>query len=160
MSKRALVSILLLPSIVVVLALVTRSDQVLTFLLGPVDDPQYFCSTVSPSPVVDMPSSGILRECSAGKTVTIGHGQTIAIVLQGGIGVDSSTRWHDFNVSDESVLKTVIAPTNGGGYPGRDEVAVYQAVKTGRSSLSAIQTVCGWNACGRDHLWKVTIEVT
>ncbi len=39
MSKRTLVSILLLPALVVVLALATHPDEALNFILGPVDDP-------------------------------------------------------------------------------------------------------------------------
>lgn len=163
MSKRALVSILLLPAIVVAFGVATRSDEVLNSILGPIDDQQYFCFRSDPSPVADLNSSTVLQECSAGKTVTIGRGQTIAVDLQNSSCIDSKTNWQDFNVSDESVVQTVLAPTTGGGACARsDRIAVYRAVKTGQSSISAVQVVCGGPhaACGRNHRWKVTVEVS
>jgi hypothetical protein len=157
MTKRALVGILLLPTVLVVMALVLRSDEVLNFILGPVDDPHYFCFVPDPSPVTDLGSSTILQECSAGKTVSIGHGKTVAIELPSG-GIDSITIWHDFHVSDESVLQTVVAPTNTSATGPSKEIALYRAVKTGQSSISALQAICV-RSCGRDHRWKVTIQV-
>jgi hypothetical protein len=158
MTKRAMVGIFLLPAMLVVLGLVLRSDQVLNFILGPVDNPQYFCSIPDPSPVTELGSSTILQECSAGKTVSIGRGETIAIELPYG-GTDSITTWHDFHVSDESVLQTVVAPTNT-SYRGRsEEIALYRAAKTGQSRISAVQTTC-FRSCGRDHRWMVTVEVS
>jgi predicted secreted protein len=160
MSKRSLVGILLLPAMVVVVGLATRSDQVLNFILGPVDDPQYFCFTSDPSPAAGLNSSTVLQECSAGKTMHIGRGETIAIDLRSG-GVDSATNWHDFHVSDASVLQTVVAPTNTSATGPSEEIALYRAVKTGQSSISAVQVRCGWNgSCGRNHRWKVTVEVS
>jgi hypothetical protein len=163
MSKRALVGILLLPAIIVVLGLTLRSDQVLNFILGPVDDPQYFCFRSDPSPVVDVATSTVLQECSAGKTVSIRRGETIAVDLQNSSCVDSTTSWHDFHVSDGSILQTVVAQTSRGGACTRsDEIAVYRAVKTGQSSISAVQLVCGGigGGCGREHRWKVTVAVS
>jgi hypothetical protein len=161
MTKRVLVSILLLPAIIVGLGIVTHVDRVLNFILGPVDDPQYFCFFPDPSPVADLGSSTVLQECSAGKTVSIRRGETIAVDLPNPFGVDRTTSWHDFNVSDESVLQTVVAPTSKTIHFRRDEIAVYRAVKTGRSSISVLQAVCGapGGGCGRDHRWKVTVEV-
>lgn len=162
MSKRALVGILLLPAFVAVLGLLLRGDEVLNFILGPIDDQQYFCFRSDPSPVADLSSSTVLQECSAGKTVKIGRGQTIAVDLQNSSGVDSSTSWHDFNVSDESILQTILAPTNRGGARSSDEIAVYRAAKRGQSNISAVQVVCGGphSFCGRNHRWKVTVEVS
>jgi hypothetical protein len=40
MSKRALVGILLLPAIVVALGFAMRPNQLLNFILGPIDDPR------------------------------------------------------------------------------------------------------------------------
>jgi hypothetical protein len=160
--KRVVVSILLIPALVVVAGLALRSDEVLNFILGPVDDPQYFCFTPDPSPVADVSSSTVLQECSAGKTVSIGRGETIAVDLQNSPGVDRTTNWHDFNVSDESVLQTVVAPTRKGVHGRSDMIAVYWAVKRGHSKISAVQLVCGaiGGACGRDHRWTVTVEVS
>jgi hypothetical protein len=157
MTKRALVGIVLLPAMLVVMGLVLRSEEVLNFILGPVDDPQYFCYVPDPSPVTKLGSSTILQECSAGKTVSIGRGETIAIDLLSG-GIDSATNWHDFHVSDESVLQMVVAPTNTSATGPSEEIALYRAVKTGQSSISAVQVSCG-QSCGRGHRWKVTVEV-
>ena len=161
MSKRVLVSILLIPSIVVLLGVLTRPCEVLNFILGPVDDPQYFCSGPDPSPLPEFSSSTVLQECSAGKTVTIGRGQTIAVDLLNSACVDFTTRWRDFSVSNESVLETALAPTSRGGACDRwDEIAIYRAVGRGQSSISAVQTVCGWQGCGRSHRWTVTVKVS
>jgi hypothetical protein len=160
MSKRALVSILLLPAIVVALGFATRPDELLNFILGPVDDPGYFCGAPDASPVADLGSSTVLQECSAGKTVKIGRGETIAVDLQNQYGVDRYSDWHDFTVSDESVLQTVIAPSRRGIRPRSDEIAVYRAIKAGESTISAVQVACGaTGGCGRDHRWKVAVEV-
>jgi hypothetical protein len=161
-SKRALVGILLLPAIVVGFGLATNGDQFLNFILGPVDDPQYFCGAPDPSPVADVGSSTVLQECSAGKTVTIRIGKTIAVDLQNKYGVDTGSAWHDFNVSDELVLRAVVAPTSRGIRPRSDEIAVYRAVKGGQSTISAVQVDCGGphNHCGRGHRWRVTVEVS
>jgi hypothetical protein len=160
--KRVVFSILLIPALVVVMGLALRSDEVLNFIFGPVDDPQYFCFTPDPSPIAGVTSSTVLQECSAGKTVSIGRGEPIAVDLQSSTGVDRTPSWHDFNVSDESVLQTVVAPTRTGVHGRSDMIAVYRAVKRGRSSISAEQLVCGGigGSCGRDHRWKVTIEVS
>ena len=162
MSKRVLVGILLVPAVVVVLGLMTNGDQFLNFILGPVDDPQYFCSASDPKPLADLGSSTVLQECSAGKTVSIGRGEMIAVDLQNSSGVDSTTSWHDLHVSDESVLQTVTAPTSRSVFPRSDEIAVYHVIKSGQSSISAVQSVCGGphGACTRDHLWKVTVTVS
>jgi hypothetical protein len=168
-SKRALVSILLLPAIVVGFALATRPFTLLNFILGPVDDPGYFCGAPDRSPVADPGSSAVLQECSAGKTVSIRRGDRVAVDLQNNFGVDTYSDWHDFNVSDESVLRTVVAPTNrasttrtvDGVFRRSDEIAVYRAIKAGESTISAVQESCfAPNGCGRDHRWKVTVDVT
>jgi hypothetical protein len=139
---------------VVTLGLATRSDQALNFILGPVDDPQYFCITSDPIPVADVGSPTTLQECSAGKTVRIGHGETIAIDLRSG-GIDSTTSWHDFHLSDEGVLQMVVAPANTSAAGASHEIALYRAVKPGQSNISAVQVRCGRNGgCGRDHRWR------
>jgi hypothetical protein len=167
-----MVSVLLLPAIVVAFGLVTRPDPILNFVLGPVDDPRYFCGAPDPSPVADVSSSTVLQECSAGKAVSVRRGETIAVDLQNDYGVDTSSDWHDLNVSDEAVLRTVIAPNarfqlsaTGAGtsrvvYKRNDEIAVYRVLKAGKSTISAVQVTCyGHGGCGRDHRWKVTVEV-
>jgi hypothetical protein len=173
MSKRALISILLLPAMVMAWGVATRYDQVLNFILGPVDDPQYFCGTPDPSPLADLGTTIVLQECSAGKTVTIKRGERIAVDLRHDQCVDMCSVWHDLGVSDQSVLGAVVAPTrrdshfrSGSGITSvsrdrSDEIAVYRALITGRSSISAVQVVCGGigGACGRDHRWKVTVQV-
>jgi hypothetical protein len=161
--KRVVFSILLIPAMLLVAGVVVRSDEILNFVLGPVDDPQYFCVAPDPSPVADVGSSTVLQECSAGKTVSIAGGEMIAVDLQNSPGVDQTRTWHDFNVSDASVLQTVIAPTSRVDRRRTDLIAVYRAVKSGHSSVTVKQLVCGgigggW--CGRDHLWKVTVEVS
>ncbi|HEX7264014.1 MAG TPA: hypothetical protein VF383_07530 [Candidatus Dormibacteraeota bacterium] len=160
--KRVLVGVLLIPAMLLVAGVVFRSDEILNFILGPVDDPQYFCVTPDPSPLADVGSSTVVQECSAGKTVSIGRGETIAVDLPNSPGVDQTRTWHDFRVSDGSVLQTVIAPTTRGDRRRSDLLAVYRAVKSGRSSISVMQLVCGaiGGACGRDHLWKVTIQAS
>jgi hypothetical protein len=172
MSKRVLVSILLLPAIVVAFGLATRPNELLNFILGPIDDPRYFCGAPDPSPVADLGSSTVLQECSAGKAMTIRRGETIAVALQNNYGVDRYSDWHDFNVSNESVLRTVVAPSarhqvsaTGAGisrvvYTRNDEIAVYRALKAGESIISAVQVACGaTGGCDRDHRWNVTVDV-
>jgi hypothetical protein len=159
-SKRAAVGILLVPALVVGLGLLWNGEQVVNFILGPVDDPRYFCDAPQPSPVADLGSSTVLQECSAGKTVPIGRGKTIAVDLQSG-GVDMVPNWHDFHVSDESVLQTVVAARADTSAHRRDEIAVYRAVRTGQSTISAVQVVSGWNgSTGRSHVWRVTVVVS
>jgi hypothetical protein len=159
--KRVLVSILLLPAMIVAYGLAVRSDQVLNFILGPDDDPLYFCSAPDPSPIADMGSSTVLQECSAGKTVTIGLGETVAVDLLNCYRAVAQSDWHDFNVSDESVLRTVVSPTTRGIAPRTDEIAVYRSLKAGQSTISVIPVNCGANGHpSRDHRWKVTVEVS
>ncbi len=163
MSKRALVSILLLPALIAVLGLATQTDEVLNFILGPVDDPSYFCVTPDPSPVTSIAASTVLQDCAAGKTFTLPKGQTVAVDLRGGAGVDSATQWTDVTVSDGKVLSTVSRPARVRGVDKMrlDEVAVYRATQTGQATLSAVEQQCGFGGnCSRGQLWRVTIRVT
>ena len=168
-----MVSILLLPAIVVAFGLATRPNQLLNFFLGPDDDPRYFCGAPDATPVADLGSSTVLQECSAGKAVRVRRGETIAVDLPNNYGVDRSSDWHDFNVSDKSVLGTVVAPNarlqvsaTGTGisrvvYTRNDEIAVYRALKAGESTISAVQVACGApGGCDRDHRWTVTVDVS
>ena len=162
MSKRALVSILLLPAMVMAWGVATRYDQVLNFILGPVDDPQYFCGTPDPSPLADLGTTIVLQECSAGKTVTIKRGETIAVDLPQDLCVDLCTDWHDLGVSDQSVLGAVTAPTRRVSRFRSDEIAAYRALKAGHSTISAVLVQCGdsnGGGCRRGHRWSVTVQV-
>lgn len=182
MSKRALVSILLLPALVVSLGLATHPDEALNFILGPVDDPSYFCNGPDLSPVTSIAAATVLQNCAAGKTFTLAKGQTIAVDLQSYNGIDTRTQWTDVTVSDARVLSTVsgpyrvkdVAPAPSSGSscsvrcstygPGRlDEVAIYRATRTGRATLSAVQQFCTGNfggGCGRTYRWNVTVRVS
>jgi hypothetical protein len=123
--KRVLVGVLLIPAMVLVAGLALRSDEILNFILRPVDDTQYLCFVPDASPLTGLASSTVLQECSAGKTVNIARGETIAVDLQNSPGVDQTRTWHDFNVSAASVLQTVIARTSRGDRRRTDLIAVY-----------------------------------
>jgi hypothetical protein len=144
------------------LGLATSGDQLLNFILGPVDDLSYFCNAPDPGPVAHIGSSTVLQECSAGKTVTIKRGETVAVDLPNSYGVDTSDEWHDFSVSDQSVLGMVVAPTRRDTHSRSDEIAVYRALKSGQSTISAVLVHCGGHLgrCGRGHRWKTTVEVS
>ena len=66
-----------------------------TAAFAPIDDPGYFCGGPDPSPVTSIAATYILQDCAAGKTFTVAKGQTIAVDLQGGNGVDTSIQWTD-----------------------------------------------------------------
>ena len=98
---------------------------------------------------------------------------TIAVDLQNNYGVDRGSDWHNFNVSDESVLGTVVAPSarlqvsatvspiGRVVYARNDEIVVYRALKAGESTISAVQVACGApGGCDRDHRWTVTVDVS
>lgn len=131
---------------------------------GPIDDAAFFCGAPDPSPAPGIAASIVLQECAAGKSFTVQRGQMIAIDLQGGHGVDTSRAWVDFNVSDSSVLSNLTPPHTVGGPFGRaDEVALYQAIRSGESTISGVQMYCtanGGGSCDRGHRWSVTIQVT
>ena len=156
MSKRALVSILILPAIVVAFGLVTHIDDVLNLIVGPDNDPSYFCGAPDPSPVADIGSSTVLQDCSAGTTVSLKGGETIAVDLF------ASDGWHELKVSDQSILGTVVAPTRR-DTPGRyrvDEIALYRGLKPGQATITSVQVHCGGPfGCGRSHRWRVTVQV-
>ncbi len=147
---------LILPAIVVSLGLFTHIGEVLNFIVGPDNDPGYFCVAPDPSPVPDIGSSTVLQDCSAGKTVSIKRGETIAIDLF------ASDGWHELNVSDQSILGTVVAPTKR-DTPGRfrtDEIALYRGLKPGQATISFVQVQCGGPfGCGRSNSWRVTVQV-
>jgi hypothetical protein len=159
--KRVLVSILLLPALIAAVFLAVWVPSILNFVLGPINDPGYFCSTPDPTPVVNLNATVVLQECSAGKTVTISQGATIAVDLQNFFGVDTSDDWHDLGISDSSVLETVVSPSSRGIRPRSDEIAVYRALRVGQSTISAVlRHSGGGGGYARGHLWSVTIRVT
>ena len=171
MSKKDFALVLLSPAIIFAILLVLSREQIFGLLFGPIDDPGYFCGMPDPSPVADLGTTFVLQECSAGKTVNVKRGDEIAVDLQNFHGVDRGSDWRDLNVSEQSVLGTMVAPTtratrypsNGGGFYWRsDEIAVYRALHTGRSTISAVLVAC-WasnhGGCDRGHRWSVTIEV-
>jgi hypothetical protein len=99
--KRVLVGVLLIPAMVLVAGLALRSDEILNFILRPVDDPQYLCFVPDASPLTGLASSTVLQECSAGKTVNIARGETIAVIsrtllasIRRGPGTISTCRPH------------------------------------------------------------------
>jgi hypothetical protein len=131
---------------------------------APIDDPSYFCGAPDPSPVTSIAASTVLQDCAAGKPFTLAKGQTIAVDLQGYVGVDTWTQWTDVTVSDGRVLSTVSAPARVRGVPPQrlDEVAIYRANQTGQATLSAVEQLCtanGGGSCRRGHRWSVTVRV-
>jgi hypothetical protein len=134
--------------------------------IAPIDDPSYFCQVPDPSPVTSIAPTAILGVCAAGKTFTLVKGQTIAVDLWGGYGVDTSTEWTDLAVSDPHVLSAVSAPARVGVARQRiDEVAAYRAAQSGQATLSAVEQWCTANltcrcSCRQGHLWSVSIRVS
>ena len=131
---------------------------------APIDDPSHWCQVPDPSPVTSITATTVLQDCAAGKTFTLAKGQTIAVDLQGGNGVDTWTQWTDVVVSDGHVLSTVSAPVRVRGVPPQrlDEVAIYRATQTGQATVSAVDQWCtanGGGGCRRGYLWSVTIRV-
>ncbi len=159
--KRVLVSILPLPGLIAVVFLAVWAPSILNFVLGPINDRGYFCSTTDPTPVANLNATVVLQECSARKTVTLGRGSTIAVDLQNFFGVDTSDDWHDVGISDSSVLETVVSPSSRGVRPRSDEIAVYRALRVGQSTISAVLRHSGaGGGYARGHLWSVTVRVT
>jgi hypothetical protein len=163
--RRVLVSILLLPGLLAVVFSAQWAPSILNFVLGPINDPGYFCTTPDPTPVANLNATVVLQECSAGKTVTISQGATIAVDLQNFFGVDTSDDWHDLGISDSSVLETVVSPSSRGVRPRSDEIAVYRALRVGQSTISAVLRHSGGaggyaGGYARGHLWSVTVRVT
>ena len=159
--KRVLISVLLLPGVLVVVFLAVWAPSILNFVLGPINDPGYFCSTPDPTPVGNLNATVVLQECSAGKTVTISRSTTIAVDLQNVFGVDTSDSWHDLGPSDGSVLETVVSPSSRGIRPRSDEIAVYRALSVGQSMITAVlRHSGGGGGYARGHLWSVTVRVT
>jgi hypothetical protein len=161
-SKKDLALILLSPAILAAIVLWQNQDHVLGFIFGPINDPGYFCGTPDPSPVADLGTTIVLQECSAGKTVTIKRGETIAVDLPQDLCVDLCTDWHDLGVSDQSVLGAVTAPTRRDSRFRSDEVAAYRALEAGQSTISAVLVQCGdsnGGGCRRGHRWSVTVQV-
>lgn len=132
-------------------------------LSGPIDDPGYFCGAPDPSPAAGIAASIVLQECAAGKTFSLRRGQTIAIELPGsGHGVDTSTGWSDFNVSNTSVVSEVTPRETLSGQFGQEEVTLYKALGSGEASVGRVLTHCtanGGGVCDRGHRWSVTIRV-
>jgi hypothetical protein len=170
--KRTIVGILAIPILVVGLALLTAGDRVVNFVLGPDDDPHFFCTGPDPSPFPTISSSSVLQECSAGKTVTIRHGDIIVVDLPSGMCIDTCSTWDDFAISDRSVLRLVSGPAvqqsrttdeSGAVFVRQDEIAEYRALKAGKSTLSAVLTWCTANFgghCARGHRWRADVTVT
>jgi hypothetical protein len=159
--KRVLISTLLLPGLLVVVFLAMWAPSILNFVLGPINDPGYFCTTPDPTPVANLNATVVLQECSAGKTVTISRGTTIAVDLQNFFGADTSDSWHDLDTSDSSVLETVVSPSSRGIRPRSDEIAVYRALRVGRATITAVlRHSGGGGGYARGHLWRVTVRVT
>jgi hypothetical protein len=159
--KRVLVSIFLLPGLIAVVILAVWVPSILNFVLGPINDPGYFCNTPDPTPVANLNASVVLQECSAGKTVTANPGAIIAVDLQNFFGVDTSDDWHDLRTSNSSVLETVVSPSSRGIRPRSDEIAVYRALRAGQSTVSAVlRHSGGGGGHARGHLWSTTIRVT
>jgi hypothetical protein len=160
-SKKDLALILLSPAILAAILLWQNQEHVLGFIFGPINDPGYFCGTPDPSPVADLGTTMVLQECSAGKTVTIKRGETIAVDLQQSHGVDIGSDWHDLGVSDLSVLGTVVAPTSRDSRLRSDEIAAYRALEAGQSTISAVlvQYSGSSDRYDRGHRWSVTVQV-
>ena len=159
-----MVGILLLPLLIAVLGFAFNPDAFFNLLLGPIDDPSYFCVNPDPSPVPNIGAQHLLQECTAGKTISVANGETVAVDLVAYTGVDTSTQWTDLSVSNGQVLITVSFPAHV--YTARssriDDIAVYRAARSGESTLSAVRHDCGGphNACGREHRWRVTVRVS
>jgi hypothetical protein len=161
-SKKDLALILLSPVILAAIVLWRDQEQIVGFVFGPINDPSYFCGNPDPSPVADLGTTMVLQECSAGKTVTIKRGETIAVDLRHYYCVDKCSDWHDLGVSDQSVLGTVVAPTTRDSRLHSDEIAAYRALKAGRSTISAVIVQCAYSnneRCDRGHRWSVTVRV-
>ena len=161
MTKKDLALILLSPAILAAIVLWQSQEQIAGFIFGPVNDPGYFCGTPDPSPVADLGTTLVLQECSAGKTVTIKRGETIAVDLHHYSCADMCRDWQDLGVSNQSVLGTVVAPTRREIRFGSDEIATYRAVEAGQSTISAVLVQCGNSIyrCDRGHRWTVTVRV-
>ena len=136
--KRTLISIFLIPALIVLVFLGVWIPSLVNFVLGPINEPGYFCGTADPRPLPNLGASIVLQECAAGTSVTVNDGATIAVDLQNLYGADTSDQWHDLATSDNSVLATVVSPSSRGIRPRSDEVAVYRTVKVGRSTISAV----------------------
>ena len=128
-----------------------------------IDDPSYFCGAPDPSPVTSIPASILLEDCAAGKTFTVGQGQTVGVDLRGGNGVDTWYQWTDLTVSDGQVLSTISPPARVRARQRQDEVAVYRAERSGHATLSAVGQFCtanGGGSCDQGHLWWVTVRIS
>lgn len=169
--KRPIVGVLIVAVLFLGPALWTGGGRVLNLVLGPDDDPHFFCTAPDPSPFPTISSSTVLQGCSAGKTVTIRHGDTLAVDLPSDMCIDQCSRWDDFAVSDESVLRSMGPPevkwsrspeVGGVFFVRQDLIADYRAVKAGESTISAVSTWCSANTgrCARAHRWKADVRVT
>src|SRR5258708_39470767 len=86
--------------------------------------------------------------------VSIRRGETIAVDLQNNYGVDRGSDWHNFNVSDESVLGTVVAPSarlqvsatvspiGRVVYARTAPILVHLALTAGESPITACPVAC------------------
>lgn len=128
-------------------------------LFSPLNDPpDYVCTPPDTAPMAGFGAASVLQECATGKTFTISRGQTIAVDLQEAHGVDSSSVWRDFSVSDPSVLEIAAGPENLGIQPRSDEVATYVGLRTGVSDLSAFFHSCSVG-CDVGKRWRVIVRV-
>ena len=120
-------------------------------------------SAPDPAPGPGISASIILQECAAGKTFDLRSGQTVAIDLPTGAGVDTSTQWFDVGVSDTYVLVNAHAPESvRGPYSPPDEVAIFRAQRRGVATIHAVLKQCSGNfggGCDRGYRWTVTIQV-
>lgn len=169
--KRTLVGVLIVGVLFLAPALLIGGGRVLNLVLGPDDDPHFFCTAPDPSPFPTISSSTVLQGCSAGKTVTIKHGDTLAVDLPSDMCIDQCSTFHDFAVSDQSVLKLIGPPatkllrstdSSGFVFVRQDLIADYLALKAGESTVSAVSTWCSANTgrCARAHRWRADVRVT
>ena len=132
----------------------------------PDDDPQFFCNMPDPSPVAEANATSLLlQDCAAGKTFTLPRGETIAIDLATGGRFDPGAEFHDLAVTDRSILQTVSAPRTidvgtRDGTPAFDYFAIYQAVHSGRVTISALYRRCFDGKCYEPVQWEATVQVS
>lgn len=159
MHQRAVAGLLLISALVVAVVAVvavTNREGIADRFERLDDDPQIFCSQPDPIPVAQ--SSGaslVLQDCAAGKTNTVSRGGTIAVDLTGWSTADTTDEFRNLHVSDPSILQTVIAPK----VTGADYFAVYQGVRSGGVTITAVDRYCSSGKCEDSMLWETTVQV-
>ena len=160
--RRVIASILVVVGLVGLVGVVADFPTIVNMILGPVDDSSYFCSAPDRAPVPEAAATKVLQECAAGKTVAIRVGQTASIDLDAEYGVDSGTVWRGLGVSNPGSLRQLSDGVIRKRQPYRaDLVAVYRAIATGTSSVTAVQYFCGGphQVCDRGHRWGVWLQI-